>query len=116
MVFDLGQIIHTNAARQHVVGTIYERDLPVVAAGRIPEIVGGWRTEGHQVSLSANYTMEWLIEACDWLTRRNVRFRLGARWMVEHHGTDVDCTLDEYVISIERDDLDLIPLFYLIFA
>ena len=115
-MFDLGQIVHRNAVWQHVVGTIRKGDLPVVTAGRIPEIVGGWRTKGHQVSLSANYTMEWVIEACDWLTQRNVRFRLGAQWMVEHHGTDVDCILDEYVISIEQDDFDLISLFHLIFA
>ena len=115
-MFDLGQIIHPNAVRQFVIGTIRPEDLPVLGAGKLPEIIGGWRTKGHQVSLSANYSVEWLIEACDWLTGRGVRFRLGAQWMAEHHGTEVDCTLDSYAISIDRDGFDLILLFHLIFV
>jgi len=116
MMFELRQIIRLNAARQHIVGTIHEGDLPIVAAGHIPEIVGGWRIKGHQVSLSADHTMEWVVEACNWLTRRNVRFRIGARWIVEHYGMDVKCTLEKYIISIEQDNSDLFALFHLVFV
>jgi len=115
-MFDLGAIIHSNAARQHVIGNIQQDDLRVVAAGRIPEIVGGWRTEGHQVLFTANFSIDWVIEACEWLSSRNIKFRLGAEWLIERHGTDVDCMLDNYIVSIGQSDSEVVSLFQMIFV
>jgi hypothetical protein len=115
-MFDLGPIIHKHAARQHVTGAIRKEDLPVVGAGRLPEIIGGWRVEGHQALLSADCSVEWLIEACNWLRERGIRYRLGAQWMAEHCVSGVNCTLDGYVISIDREGIDQISLFHLIFV
>jgi len=115
MMFDLGAIIHSNAARQHMIGNIQQDDLQSVAAGRIPEIVGGWRNEGHQVFFTANFSIDWVVEACEWLNSRNIKFRLGAEWMIERHGTDVGCMLDNYIVSSNQNNSEIISLFQLIF-